>query len=77
MTTSAVIHNLFSPYSDGFISYSDGVHDDVNKVIWSMLGWDPSRDVRRIVTEYCRFFFDPKIATEASDGIFTLEKAGK
>ena len=31
----AIIHNWFAPYSDGFISYSDGAHDDVNKVIFS------------------------------------------
>ena len=70
----AEIHNMFAPYSDGFISYSDGVHDDVNKVVWSMLAWDPQRDVRDILVEYCRFFFDPKIAEDAADGILALEK---
>ncbi len=70
----AEIHNLFAPYSDGFISYSDGVHDDLNKVVWSMLGWDPNRDVREIVTQYCNVFFAPKIASAAADGIFALEK---
>ncbi len=70
----AQIHNHFAPYSDGFISYSDGVHDDLNKVVWSMLSWDPHRDIRQVVTEYCRFFFDPKIALEAADGILALEK---
>ncbi len=70
----AQIHNHFAPYSDGFISYSDGVHDDLNKVVWSMMSWDPNRDVRQVVTEYCRFFFGPKIAGEAADGIFALER---
>lgn len=27
----AAIHNLMAPYTDGFISYSDGVHDDVKQ----------------------------------------------
>lgn len=70
----AEIHNLYAPYSDGFISYTDGVHDDVNKVIWSMLGYDPRRDVRQVLIEYCRFFFGPEVAHDAADGILALEK---
>ena len=69
----AYIHNWFAPYSDGFISYSDGVHDDVNKTVWSSLGWDPNANLRNILVEYCRVFFGPRIAEEAADGIFALE----
>ncbi|MEK7793017.1 MAG: glycoside hydrolase family 20 zincin-like fold domain-containing protein, partial [Candidatus Hydrogenedentota bacterium] len=70
----AYIHNWFAPYSDGFISYSDGVHDDVNKTVWSALSWDPSADPREILIEYCRVFFGPEHAEQAADGIFALEK---
>jgi len=69
----AYIHNWFAPYCDGFISYSDGVHDDVNKTIWSAMGWDPARKVRDVVVEYARVFFDPAVAEEAADGILALE----
>lgn len=69
----AYIHNWFADYSDGFISYSDGVHDDVNKVVWSALGWDPARPVRDILVEYARVFFGPAVADEAADGILGLE----
>jgi len=69
----ATIHNWFAPYSNGFITYSDGVHDDVNKTIWSGLGWDPNTDIRDILVEYARVFFDPAIAEEATDGILALE----
>ena len=69
----AYIHNWFGPYSDGFITYSDGVHDDVNKTVWSSLGWDPSRNLRGILVEYCCVFFGPSIAEEAADGILALE----
>lgn len=31
------IHNLLEPYTAGSISYSEGIHDDVNKFIWSDL----------------------------------------
>ncbi|MFP6584921.1 MAG: glycoside hydrolase family 20 zincin-like fold domain-containing protein [Candidatus Hydrogenedentota bacterium] len=67
------IHNWFAPHSDGFISYSDGVHDDVNKSIWSALGWDPSRKPRETLVEYCRVFFGPDVAEAAADGILALE----
>ena len=70
----ASIHNRLAPYSDGFISYSDGVHDDVNKTIWSALSWDPSLSVREILTDYARVYFDPGVAQEAADGILALER---
>ena len=72
-THYAYIHNWFAPHSDGFISYSDGVHDDVNKAIWSSLGWDPSRDVREILIEYNRLFLSPRHAEAIADGILALE----
>lgn len=70
----AYIHNWFAPHSDGFISYSDGVHDDVNKTIWSSLGWNPNADPREILKEYSRVFFDPAVADRAADGMLALEK---
>ena len=30
-----LIQNYLGPYTSGFISYSDGAHDDVNKTVWS------------------------------------------
>ena len=69
-----VIHSAFAPYTDGFLTYSDGIHDDVNKTVWSALGWDPEADIRNVIIEYCRLFFRPGIAEEAADGIFALER---
>ena len=69
----AAIHNRFAPLSDGFISYSDGVHDDVNKTIWSAMGWDPRTPVRDVLVDYARVFFQPALAQEAADGILALE----
>jgi hypothetical protein len=70
----AGIHNRNAPYSDGFISYSDGVHDDVNKTVYSALSWDPGQEARDILIEYARAYFSPSIAAEAADGILALEK---
>ncbi len=70
----AKIHNRDAIYTDGFLAYSDGSHDDVNKVVWSQMGWDTKSDVRNILVEYCRFFFGSKVAEESADGILALEQ---
>lgn len=69
----AQIHQTFAPFTDGFVSYSDGCHDDVNKVIWSMRGWNPQTDVREILTDYARFFFGKPLSDPTADGIAALE----
>ena len=68
------IHNATAPYTDGFVTYSDGMHDDVNKTVWSALGWNPRADLRGIIVQYCRLFFGPDVAEQAADGIFALER---
>jgi hypothetical protein len=70
----AAIHERTSVYTDGFISYSDGAHDDVNKIIWSARAWDPSRDVRGILIEYARVYFGAAVAEPAADAILALER---
>lgn len=71
---SAKIHATYAPFTDGFITYSDGVHDDVNKIIWSMRGWDINREVRDILIAYCRFFFGADLAQSTADGLLALEQ---
>lgn len=70
----AQIHNKFAEYTNGFLTYSDGIHDDVNKVTWSQMGWNTKRNVRDIMVEYCNFFFGSDLAEMAADGILALEK---
>ncbi|MFA6243831.1 MAG: PKD domain-containing protein, partial [Candidatus Hydrogenedentales bacterium] len=70
----AQIHNRYAPSTTGFIAYSDGAHDDVNKQVWSMCGWDPSIDVNDIVQDYTRYFFGPAVASTAAAGILGLEQ---
>jgi hypothetical protein len=67
------VHRKYADFTDGFVSYSDGCHDDVNKVIWSMCGWDIEREVRDILVEYSRFFFGQKNAENVAEGILGLE----
>ena len=70
----AKIHNQFAPLTDGFLSYSDGVHDDINKVIWSQMACNPSKDVRAVLVEYASLFFGHSISGQVADGILALER---
>ena len=70
----SLIQKNLGPYTSGFITYSDGVHDDVNKTVWSRLGWEPDAEPREILLEYTRCFFGAGVAEAAADGILALEK---
>lgn len=61
-------------YTDGFISYSEGVNDDINKIIWSALSWDPNQTPRKILIDYARVYFKPAVAKRVADAILALEK---
>jgi hypothetical protein len=37
----AVIFRHYNQYTNGFVTYSEGCNDDVNKFVWSGLGWNP------------------------------------
>jgi PKD repeat protein len=71
--SAAMIHDLYASDSDGFISYSDGINDDVNKHIWTMAGSDSTMSEMDMLTEYARFFFGPTVASDAVTGILGLE----
>ncbi|TAM84027.1 MAG: hypothetical protein EPN47_03700 [Acidobacteria bacterium] len=69
----AAIFSQTSGYTNGFISYSEGVNDDVNKTIWSALSWDPSLAPREILVEYARVYFKADITEQTADAILALE----
>jgi hypothetical protein len=70
----ADLHDRLAPHTDGFISYSDGVNDDVNKAIWSAKAWSPASTAREILIEYARLFFGEPAAERAADGLLALER---
>ena len=63
-----------APHTNGFISYSDGCHDDVNKALWSALAWDQTQKPEAILTEYGRCFFSAADAVLIAQGILGLEQ---
>jgi hypothetical protein len=73
MDYAAAFHAT-SPSTIGFISYSEGVNDDVNKIVWSGLGWDPDQDVSNILREFARYFISPKFEDGIAQGILSLEQ---
>jgi len=69
----SAIFSQTSGYTNGFITYSEGVNDDVNKTIWSALGWSPGTAPREILVDYARVYFNPQLAERAADAILALE----
>lgn len=68
------IYRYTAPYTDGFITYSDGMHDDLNKMVWSRLGWSSSVDIHKVVKEYASYFLHSPAADMIADGLFALER---
>ncbi|MCA9111756.1 MAG: hypothetical protein KDA52_17515, partial [Planctomycetaceae bacterium] len=68
-----LVHNAYDEYASGFGTYSDGINDDLNKTVWSALGWDPDADIHEIVLDYGRLFFGEDVGQDAADGLWMLQ----
>lgn len=70
----AIIARKTLPHAAGFITYSEGCNDDVNKCVWSSLGWNPEADVKEVLREYSRYFIGAEVEQEFADGLSALER---
>src|SRR5262249_41291969 len=70
----AAIFHAYESDAIGFICYSEGCNDDLNKAIWSGLGWDPKADVTELVRQYGRYFLGARQGEEFAQGLLMLEK---
>jgi hypothetical protein len=71
----AVIIRKVQPLAEiGFLTYSEGCNDDVNKFVWSALGWDPGMDVLDALRDYSRLFIGPSMAEGFAQGLTRLEE---
>ncbi|MBQ7595955.1 MAG: hypothetical protein IJU45_04760, partial [Clostridia bacterium] len=61
-------------YFCGSVSYSDGIHDDVNKVVFSALDFDSSQPVETVLNDYARAFFYKADSKKIADLVLSLEK---
>jgi hypothetical protein len=70
----ATIFKQTQPQTMGFITYSEGCNDDVNKAVWSALGWEPDTDVLEVLRDYSRYFLGPNYADSFAHGLLALEQ---
>ena len=70
----AAIFRLLEPNTIGFLSYSEGCNDDVNKAVWSALGWDPDEGVDAVLREFSRYFIGDAYADSFAQGLLALER---
>jgi hypothetical protein len=73
----ATVFRAHASTSIDFITYSEGCNDDVNKAVWSGLGWDPQANVRDILREYARYFIDSTRGNAFAEGLLALERNGR
>lgn len=69
----AAIYRHFTPLNAGFVSYSEGVNDDVNKCLWSRWGWNSSIAPQEILEDYAHFFIGPEWTRPFADAVTHLE----
>ena len=73
----ANIFGLQAPASIGFITYAEGCNDDVNKIVWSVLGWNPETPVIDILREYGAYLISDRLADSFAQGLLSLEQNWK
>ena len=61
----------------GVGGYSEGLSDDVNKVVWSMLAAEPEQTVESIIHQYSRYHFGAEHEAAMTAAIFGLEENWK
>ncbi|MGO9203178.1 MAG: hypothetical protein ACLQM8_21870 [Limisphaerales bacterium] len=70
----AAIFRKTQPQTIGFLTYSEGCNDDVNKAVWSALGWDPEAGVPDILRQYGRYFIGERYTDDFAQALLALER---
>ncbi len=73
-TEYRTIHRLTRRYVVGSVSYSEGVNDDINKMVWSDMDFFPDVSLCDTLCDYSRAFFPGVPAQKTADGILGLEQ---
>ncbi len=69
------IYKITEDFVIGSVTYSDGVHDDFNKIIWSGMEFQKNADIFEIAEDYARAFIPSVDSTEFAKCMFALEKS--
>ncbi len=59
----------------GSFPYSEGIFEDMNKVLQLQFGWDPQHSADEIVHEYAAYEYGPEVACELVSVAHQLEEA--
>jgi hypothetical protein len=70
----ASIFRVWQDSAVGFICYSEGCNDDVNKIVWSSLGWNPDTKIIDILRQYSRYFIGDRYEDDFAQGLLALER---
>ncbi|HHU83656.1 MAG TPA: hypothetical protein GXZ23_00595 [Clostridiales bacterium] len=69
-----LIHRLSAQYGIGTITYSEGVHDDINKMLWADMDFFGSDiDIKESLKDYSRYFFPGLDAEKVAEIILGIE----
>ena len=68
------IYRALDEHAIGFITYSEGCNDDVNKIVWSNLGWDRDADPLETLRQYSRYFIGERYTDTFAQGLLALER---
>jgi len=69
-----LIYRHFAPLHAGFVTYSEGVNDDVNKMLWSQWGWDETIPAETILEDYARLYAGPAHVHSFAAALIRLEE---
>jgi hypothetical protein len=72
--SEADILRLSLPQTIGFITYSEGCNDDVNKFVWSALGWNPDQSIASMLRDFSHFFIGAQQEDGFAQGLLNLER---
>ena len=70
----AHLYRTLTHHTCGFLTYSEGCNDDVNKFVWSSLGWDSETPVLEILRDYSKYFIGDDYADPFAQGLLALER---
>jgi len=71
------LQRLWEPVKDrieGGFAYSEGIYDDINKIIILQFYWQPMKTAAETLREYAAFEFSPEVADEVVRAVGILER---
>lgn len=64
---------MLEPYTIGSITYSEGIHDDVNKILWADQDFDSSVAAEETMADYANLFIDSETSEQVAEFLMDVE----